>query len=214
MGGALADEGKPYNHSMVESPHPTAVKLMDTVSTMLDSDNPHDILVDEVLRISGVSRGSLYHHFGDFPGLIHATLLRRFSQNVEADTRAMWNIAEHADSQESYWSKIRQLSAATQVPERAPIRAERARLVSLASSDDHFAQALAREQERLTQGISDAIALAQSKGWVKAELSPLAISVFLQAYSLGRAVDDISERRVPNDDWVTLIESVLTSFES
>lgn len=199
---------------MVESPHPTAAKLMDTVSTMLDSDNPHDILVDEVLRISGVSRGSLYHHFGDFRGLIHATLLRRFSQNVEADTRAMWNIAEHADSKDSYWSKIRELSAATQVPERAPIRAERARLVSLASSDELFAQALAREQERLTQGMADAVALAQGKGWVKSQLSPLAITVFLQSYSLGRAVDDISETRVPNKEWVALIDSVLTTFES
>lgn len=187
---------------------------MDTVSTMLDSDNPHDILVDEVLRISGVSRGSLYHHFGDFPGLVHETLLRRFSQNVEADTRAMWNIAEHAESQESYWNKIRQLSAVTQVPERAPIRAERARLVSLASSDEKFGQALAREQESLTQGMSDAIALAQSKGWVKAELSPRAIAIFLQAYSLGRAVDDIAEEHVPNKDWLYLIDAVLVGLSA
>ena len=44
--------------------HPTAEKLIDTVSEMLDGEHPHAILVDDVLSASGVSRGALYHHFG------------------------------------------------------------------------------------------------------------------------------------------------------
>lgn len=198
---------------MVESPHPTAVTLMDTVSKMLDSDKPHDILVDEVLKVSGVSRGSLYHHFGDFPGLVQATLLHRFSANVVADSKAMRDVADKATSQDDYWTKIRHLSALTQVPERAPVRAERARLVSLASSDEAFGKALAHEQEILTQGMADAIAHAQHKGWVKTDLSARAIAVFLQAYSLGRAVDDIAEVHVPNAEWHVIVESVLRAFE-
>ena len=47
-----------YNLYMVETSHPTAQKLIETVSSMLDGENPNDILVDEVLKISGVSRGS------------------------------------------------------------------------------------------------------------------------------------------------------------
>lgn len=198
---------------MAESPHPTAVKLMDTVSTMLDSDNPYDILVDDVLRISGVSRGSLYHHFGDFPGLVNATLLQRFSKNVLADTRGMMSIAEQATSLDDYWDKIRQLSAATQIPERAHLRAERARLIGMASSDPAFSHALAQEQELLTQGMSDAIALAQKKGWVNKTISPRAIAIFIQAYSLGRAVDDISMTKISNDEWLAVVDSLLKTFE-
>lgn len=133
---------------MTDQLHPTAQKLMDTVSTMLDGHNPHDILVDEVLRISGVSRGSLYHHFGDFSALVQATLLRRFSANVALDGQAMWEVAEKATSEEDYWERIRHLSAATQVQSRAPIRAERARIIGMATSDEIFGQVLAREQEK------------------------------------------------------------------
>ncbi len=192
--------------------HPTAVKLLDAVSVMLDGENPNDIFVDDVLRKSGVSRGSLYHHFGDYPSLIHAALLRRFALNVVNDAAAMMQIAESATSKDDYWERISHLSAMTQVPERAPVRAERARLISLARSDEEFAKVLAREQDRLTQSMGEAVALAQHKGWVKESLDPRAVAVFLQAYSLGRAVDDVSGERLPNGAWVSVIDTVLASL--
>ncbi len=192
--------------------HPTAVKLLDTVSVMLDGENPNEIFVDDVLRKSGVSRGSLYHHFGDYPSLIHAALLRRFGLNVVNDAAAMMKIAESATSKDDYWKRISRLSAMTQVPERAPVRAERARLISLARSDKEFAAALAREQDHLTQSMGEAVALAQNKGWIKEGLDPRAVAVFLQAYSLGRAVDDVAGERLPNSAWVSMIDTVLASL--
>lgn len=199
---------------MSASLHPTAEKLIQTVSEMLDSDNPHDILVDEVLRKSGVQRGSLYHFFGDFPSLVRATLLHRFSANVAADGVAMMSVAENATSQEDYWNKIRQLSALTQVPERASVRAERARLISLVSSDSDFAAALATEQQRVTDAMAQSIAVAQNKGWVNASLDAHAIAVFLQAYSLGRSVDDVSVSHVDNVQWQRVVETALGAFNT
>lgn len=199
---------------MTEPLHPTAEKLVQTVSDMLDSENPHEILVDEVLRRSGVQRGSLYHFFGDFPSLVRATILRRFSANVAADGDAMRHVAETATSKEDYWSKIRELSALTQIPSRAPVRAERARLISLASADADFAAQLAIEQQRVTDSMAEAIAVAQIKGWMDAQLSPHAIAVFLQAYSLGRAVDDISATQMDNAAWQLVVERAIDSFKS
>ena len=194
--------------------HPTAEKLMQTVSDMLDSDNPHDILVDEVLKRSGVQRGSLYHFFGDFPSLVRATLLHRFSANVAADGVAMMSVAQNAISKEDYWNKIRELSALTQVPERAAVRAERARLISLVSSDPDFAAALAIEQQRVTDAMAEAIALAQGKGWVDSGLDARAIAVFLQAYSLGRSVDDVSAHNIDNGLWQDVVERAIRAFSS
>lgn len=192
--------------------HPTAEKLIQTVSSMLDSEHPHEILVDEVLRQSGVNRGSLYHFFGDFPSLVRMTLLRRFSANVAADGVAMRDVANAATSKEEYWSKIVELSALTQVTNRAPMRLERARLISLATSDEEFAHALASEQQRVTDALAEAIAIAQDKGWVDARLNPQAIAVFLQAYSLGRSVDDVSERNISNVDWQQVVEAAIRAF--
>lgn len=198
---------------MATTTHPTAVKLLDTVSTMLDGDTPNEIFVDDVLHASGVSRGSLYHHFGDYPALIHATLLKRFSANVDADSEAMLAVAKLSTSMDDYWNRIRTLSAATQVPERAPVRAERARMISLASSDAEFARALAVEQDRLTNSMGEAIAVAQRKGWVNQDLDPRAVATLLQAYSLGRAVDDVAGEPLSNDAWLAVIDTVIASLK-
>ena len=199
--------------SKTERVHPTAVTLLDTVSAMLDTVNPNEIYVDDVLRVSGVSRGSLYHHFGDYPSLIHATLIRRFAGNVDRDSAAMRAVAETAASKNDYWIRIRTLSAETQIRGRASARAERARVISLALTDEKFGRALAVEQDRLTNTMADAIAVAQDKGWVTSTLSPRAIAVFLQAYSLGRAVDDVAGAHLPNEEWVSLIETVISALE-
>jgi hypothetical protein len=84
----------------------------------------------------------------------------------------------------------------------------------MASVSSEFARKLAAVQDRLTEVMAEAIEHAQSKGWVNPALSPRALSLFLQAYSLGRAIDDISGTHVPNQEWVDLIDTVLASFEA
>lgn len=179
---------------------------------MLDGKQPHTILVDDVLVASEVSRGALYHHFGDFPALIEATLLRRFALNVDADTQAIRSVTFESSSAEEYWTKIRALSAATQIPERAPVRAERARILALAASNERFGKELKEVQELLTSEMAYAIAHAQNRGWVTSELSSRAIAVLLQSYSLGRIVDDITEVPLDNADWVNVIDKVLSGL--
>jgi AcrR family transcriptional regulator len=198
---------------MVPKPlHPTAERLIETVSAMLDSTEPLNIRIDEVLRQSGITRGALYHHFGGFPALVEATLLRRFTANVKSDGQAMHNVADESKTADEYWTRIHELSAVTQLPSRLAIRLERARLVGLAAEESSFSRALAQEQERVTQELTEAIALAQQKGWVRTELNPRAIATFLQAYSLGRVVDDVAATHLPNEDWLALIDFVLASF--
>lgn len=193
---------------MPEELHPTAQQLIDTVSMMLDGQNPNDILIDDVLEKSGVSRGSLYHHFGDYSSLIEQTLIRRFSVNVDIDIKALAAVVKNATSKEDYWARMYKLNAVTQIPARASFRAERARIISLASSNERFGQLLAVEQERLTRSMAETIAAAQAQGWVTSAVSAQTIAVFLQAYAIGRAIDDIAETHIPQEEWLALIELV------
>jgi hypothetical protein len=64
------------------------------------------------------------------------------------------------------------------------------------------------EQERLTNTLVDAIEIAQEKGWVRTDLDARAIAVFLQAYTLGRAVDDVAVTKVDPEAWNKLIRAV------
>lgn len=197
-----------------EQLHPTAERLIATVSEMLDGETPHTILVDQVLEASGISRGALYHHFGDFPGLIEASLLRRFSNNVDADIEAIRTVSLESTSFDEYWANIRRLSAVTQLPKRAPVRAERARILALAATNERFGAQLSIEQERLTTEMARTIEHAQIRGWVTPDQDARAIAILLQAYSLGRIVDDITDEQLDNSLWVKLIDAVLTALQA
>lgn len=197
---------------LTDSLHPTQVRLIDTVSTMLDSNTPFDILIEKVLAESGVSRGSLYYHFGDFPALIEQTLIIRFSRGVDETTSMIRASVEEATSADDFWDRMRALNEFAQNPELAPRRAERARVLGMAGGNERFADLLALEQDRLNAEMTQVIAEAQSKGWVRQGVSPHAVALFLQAYTLGRALDDVADDKVVPDEWAALIMLVTSAL--
>ena len=186
----------------------TKERLINTVSELLDGSTPQHILVEDVLTASGVARGSLYHHFGDFPALIEATLVRRFSAGVDLTNALMHEITESSTSATEFFERMYEMSVDTQNPQLAHRRAERARELGMANSNQRFRDQLSVEQERLTNTLMEAVAKAQENGWVRNDLDARAIAVFLQAYTLGRAVDDVAVTQVDPEAWNKLIRTV------
>lgn len=195
-----------------EAIHPTKRLLMQTVSDMLDSDKPYDLLVDNVLSVSGVSKGSLYHHFHDYPDLVEQTLLWRFSQGVDESIEMIRSVTESATNADEFWEGMNHLTLYSQSPSRSKFRAERARIIGLASGNDRFGPLLADEQERLTKTLAEAISEVQGKGWVSSKIDPRALAVFIQSYTLGRAIDDISTNHVESAAWNDLIQLTSALF--
>ncbi len=186
----------------------TKDRLINTVSAMLDGEHPQNILVEDVLSASGVARGSLYHHYGDFPALIEATLVRRFSAGVDFTNALMHDITATSTSATEFFARMYDMSIDAQDPERAHRRAERARELGMANSNQRFRDQLSVEQERLTNTLVDAVEVAKDKGWIRKDLDSRAIAVFLQAYTLGRAVDDVAITKVDPQAWNNLIGAV------
>jgi AcrR family transcriptional regulator len=186
----------------------TKDRLINTVSEMLDGSTPQHILVEDVLSASGVARGSLYHHFGDFPALIEATLVRRFIVGVDYSNAIITDISATSATATEFFARMYEMSDDAQHPNRAHRRAERARELGMAHSNERFRALLSVEQERLTNTLVDAVEVAKEKGWVRNDLDSRAIAVFLQAYTLGRAVDDVAITKVDPEAWNTLIRAV------
>lgn len=193
--------------------HPTQLRLIDTVSGMLDGEDPYGVLIERVLEESGVSRGSLYYHFGDFPALIEQTLLRRFSHGVDETIGMMEQIVQNATSEDDFWNRVHDLTVYSQSTELAPRRAERARVTGMAASNERFGKLLAQEQDRLTAAITDKFREAQLKGWVRKDVDPQALALFTQAYTMGRGLDDVAqETKVSLENWSELIRLMMMNL--
>ena len=194
---------------MAKTSHPTRDRLIETMAELLDGSDPEHITADQVLSASGVSKGSLYHHFEDFEDLLEAALISRFSVNVDSTIDGLSQILATVESREELVVALRQANAHDQAQSRAKFRLERARAAGLTYSSPRFHDALGVEQQRLTDAFSDLFIEAQNKGWMSTDISPRAAAVFVQAYTVGRVVDDIAPDKVDPQDWVDLIMTVI-----
>jgi hypothetical protein len=79
----------------------------------------------------------------------------------------------------------------------------------LTYSSPRFHDALGKEQERLTEAFIDLFKEAQNKGWMSTDIDARAAAVFVQAYTVGRVVDDIAPEKVDPDAWISLIMVVV-----
>lgn len=194
---------------MAKTSHPTRDRLIDTMVELLDGSDPEHITADQVLSASGVSKGSLYHHFEDFEDLLEAALIARFSVNVDVTIEALSNIIAKVNTRDEAITALRELNVYNQAQSRSNYRLERARAAGLTYSSPRFHEALGAEQQRLTDAFTDLFKEAQNKGWMSETLDARAAAVFIQAYTVGRVVDDIAPEKVDPDAWIDLIMTVI-----
>lgn len=194
---------------MAKSSHPTRDRLIDTMVELLDGSDPEHITADQVLTASGVSKGSLYHHFEDFEDLLEAALIARFSVNVDATIDALAQILATVGSRDDLLKALRKLNIYNQDQARSSFRLERARAAGLTYSSPRFHEALGAEQKRLTDAFTDLFIEAQNKGWMSENVDARAAAVFVQAYTVGRVVDDIAPEKVDPAAWIDLVMHVV-----
>ncbi len=185
--------------------HPTRQRLLTAVVEMMDDTPPEDIHSEYVLQETGISRGSLYHHYEDFTELLEDAMLYRFSAGVEASTGAIQSIVASSNNQEEFLTLLEGVTRATQSRELADSRFDRARMLAMAQYNHRFRAKLAKVQDRLTDALTECFAQAQDKGWLNQNFQPRTGAIFIQAYTLGKLVDDVSDTQMDDSDWENLI---------
>jgi AcrR family transcriptional regulator len=190
---------------MAKGMHPTKDRLIAGVCDLLDTHSPEQISVALVLTNTGVSSGSLYHFFDDLGDLVEQALLRRFSGGVEMAIDAIRRIVDDSKDADDFLARLHRVTTSTQDRSLAPLRFERARILAMAQFSERWRLLLGDVQQHLTDDLTECFAQAQAKGWLNTDFAPRTGAVFIQAYTLGRLVDDITNTTMDDADWNSLI---------
>lgn len=196
----------------LDSMHPTKAVLVRTVVDLLDTQLPTEIHADNVLEISGISKGSMYHHFEDLGELIETAQVYRYSKWISRSVGLMTEVLPRVKSTGELRAALQEVTKLTQGHDLAKFRLERARALSNAEGNIRFQKALAAETEKLTDSLEDLCREVIEKGWFRKDLHPRALAVFIQAYTLGKLVDDFSPNRVSEKDWNALIDGIVGNY--
>ena len=92
----------------------------------------------------------------------------------------------------------------------AKTRLERAQIVSLAQNNPRLLKKFTVETDRMTASFEDLIREVIDRKLFKPNLEPRAIALFIQAYTFGLVLNDLSGNKVKYEDWVSLINQVIS----
>lgn len=185
--------------------HPTKVHLTEAAATLIDELGSQGFTVEQLLEKSNISKGSLYHHFEDFHDVIMQAQVLRFARYVEEDIAALTSVLLAASSREDMFGRLDLISRATHDPARSGRRADRIEILAGARHSEKMKNALGPTQARLTGAIADLVREMKAKEFVSENLDPGAVAVFIQAYSLGLIVNDVSDQPIDLEEWHAMI---------
>jgi len=191
------------------TPHPTKARLIETTAGLLENQFPQDIQVDEILEKSGISKGSLYHHFHDLGELLEAAQVAKYAAWVDRSIGMIVPVLSGAKTRDDIVEGLRILTKYTQSSEYQRTRFYRARTLANSETSERFTIALGIEQDRLTAALEDLVAEAKNKGLFRAELDNRVVAVFIQSYTLGKIVNDIVPEPLAQEKWDDFIVNML-----
>jgi AcrR family transcriptional regulator len=190
----------------MESLHPTKRALVQTVLDQLKTKKPSDLTSELILETSGISKGSLYHHFEDFDDLIETAQVFRYAAYVDQSIHILTKVFQTAKNRDEMLTELKQLTKFTQSPNLVSQRMDRATSISLANANPRMMQKLNAQQDRLNEALIDIFREARDRGWINKEIDLHAGAVFIQAYTLGIIINDVSGKKLDNKAWTDLID--------
>ena len=192
--------------------HPTKVRLTEVAAALIDEHGSQGFTVEQLLEKSNISKGSLYHHFEDFHDVIRQAQVMRFARYVEEDIQALTAVLLVSSSREDMFDRLDLISRATHDAARSVRRADRIEILAGARHSEKMKIALAPTQAHLTGAIADLVREMKAKDFISEDLDPTAVAVFIQAYSLGLIVNDVSNDQVDLEKWHALISRMTRGF--
>lgn len=188
--------------------HPTRDNIVQAAADLMKRNGVMGLHIDDVLESTGLTRGAVYHHFQNVDDLREHAVLATYSEGVDANIRFIRNVLATAKTFEDFRSGVLQANLLYSENNRLrEVRKLRAYALAIAGENGGLAEGLEKEQQRLTDEYVNVITAAQEKGWVRSVIEPRALAVFIQAYSFGVIVDDISGDHLSSDSWRRVIES-------
>lgn len=165
------------------------------------------VRIQDISAITGVSIGSIYHHFGDRDGLIRATLVRQYADQIRTDVPRvkdfMLKVQSTADLTAQYDAMLAfakehfvQQSALARV---AVLGHTVGRPVLLAE--------LSEVQHELTESATEVMELLAERGILKPHLTPRAAAMIWLGLLFGRAVAELDTQPINEHEWATAMLS-------
>lgn len=170
---------------------------------------PDSVTCEMVLRQSRISKGSLYYHFIDFPDLVEIALVELLKQSVDQNRATLSRIVYDSASKKDCLEGLMAVTRQTQSRDLVKVRAGRAAVMAMSLRNPRLAAKVAEVQTGLTVAYAELFRTLQERGWMNRDFDPGAAAIMIQAYTLGKIVDDVASEPIAPEKWTAMIDAIM-----
>jgi AcrR family transcriptional regulator len=168
-----------------------------------------DFNLENVLRESGVARGSLYHHFGSRHGLISHCEAVLLKSSLKTENEFIRTVIDSGKSGEELFELLASFTRINGSEALREQRGRRVRTLAAAVEDEALKKLIAESQMKGSAFLVESFALAKDKGIIDPRVPLDALVYLMQAMFLGRILVDITGDAELSD---SVNEATVTTF--
>ena len=190
------------------TPQPKQARAKDTIDVLIKATDKAmraggepSVRIQEISDATGVSIGSIYHHFGDRDGLIRATHAHNFAAVVAADIPRVKEFIERMSSADEMAEHYEEMMNFVKSHFSVQSALERAAIVGNTAGRPKLQQELGEVQTQLTDGVTEVMAIAAERNMLKPFLNPRAAANVMLGILFGKAISELDNTPVSEDEW-------------
>jgi AcrR family transcriptional regulator len=186
---------------MSSKTYKTYERILDATIELLRAHGPVDFRIEDLVAATGQSVGGIYHHFGNRDGLLIAAYDKLVGQLLGGDAELLRVHLDTSTDADEFLAGIRLLIANLQSPERTELRWLRLEGLALARRKPALWEALKEIHVRHAQGLTEGLAEAQQRGWLRGDIDPYHLYLVLTGVVVGSVADNIGRQVLDPAAW-------------
>ena len=175
----------------------------------IDKHGSTEFNLDRVIEQSGVSRSSIYHHFGNRAGLIAAVDVRRAIDNQLEEMEVMRVFIAGASNVTEILQAIEYALAADGSSAGRMRRLRRVDRIVAATKNKALHKSLEQAQIEGSRHLAETLQMAKDRGLINPAVPVEGIAYWVQSLLLGRILIDIGATEHEEKAWIEAVSSSL-----
>ena len=175
-------------------------QMISAAIEMMEVAGEGSVRVAKIAEKVGVTEPLVYHHFKNRAALVTAAYAEWYKRCQDLEV-PIGQLMAMVNNQEEYERAVRASVTWSYQPERIAARGVRLSVIWAAQTNPELAKAVNQINRSFLTSLAQATEYAQTKGWVRSDLDPMATAYWLHGQINGRVVAEMDEGCIDLAKW-------------
>lgn len=184
-------------------------RLIDAAIAIIAEKGESALRMSDIAAMVGIKQPSIYHFFPSREDLVVAAHRERFRRSIVdvIDTLAI-HVADATTREEFVASAIRGLRFALS-DDRKGQREIRVALFAKAITNPDLLREINDSSLEANQGFAEILGKAQQRGWIRDDVPPMTLAIWVRSLIFGRYLLEIDSSRYDGEGWTELTTAAI-----